>query len=115
GSLSSNSATLPSTVTTVNPYSRLSICVPSCVFTAAEAFELGLVNRVVPDDETVKTALDIAHQIAELPAVAVAFTKQAMNRAFGLTDTYDFERLEATYLQQEPESMAAMARKRSEY
>jgi enoyl-CoA hydratase/carnithine racemase len=83
-------------------------------FTAREALELGLVNRVVPDDETVPTALEIAHAIAELPAVAVAFTKAAMNRAFGLTDTYDFERLEATYLQFEPESQEAMARARSE-
>lgn len=70
----------------------------SKVYTAAEALELGLVNRVVPDEETVATAMAMAHEIAELPAVAVAFAKNAMNRAFGLTDTYDFERLEATYL-----------------
>jgi enoyl-CoA hydratase/carnithine racemase len=86
----------------------------SRVFTAREALELGLVNRVVPDEETVPTALEIAHAIAELPAVAVAFTKTAMNRAFGLTDTYDFERLEATYLQFEPESQEAMSKARSE-
>ena len=85
----------------------------SHLFSANEALELGLVNRVVPDDETVPTAIQIAHQIAALPAVAVSFTKQAMNRAFGLTDTYDFERLESTYLQPEPESTSAMAQARA--
>jgi enoyl-CoA hydratase/carnithine racemase len=83
------------------------------VFSASEALELGLVNRVVPDDQTVATAMEVAHEIAKLPAVAVAFTKQAMNRAFGLTDTYDFERLEATYLGNVAESQEAMARVRS--
>jgi enoyl-CoA hydratase/carnithine racemase len=82
------------------------------VYTAQEALDLGMVNRVVPDDQTVPTAMQIAHEIAELPFVAVAFTKNAMNRAFGLDDTYDFERLEATYLSLEPESQAQSQRTR---
>jgi enoyl-CoA hydratase len=84
----------------------------SRLFSAQEALDLGLVNRVVPDEQTVPTAMELAHQIAELPAVAVSFTKQAMNRAFGLTDTYDFERLEAVYLGMEPESQATAAKAR---
>jgi enoyl-CoA hydratase/carnithine racemase len=76
-------------------------------YTAAEAYELGLVNRVVPDAELVPTALAIAEEIAAMPAVAVAFTKQVMQRAFGMDDDYDYARALASYLGSVDETQAA--------
>lgn len=41
--------------------------------------ELGLTNRVVPDDELMPTALELGHRLAALPEQAVQTTKQALN------------------------------------
>ena len=48
---------------------------------AAEALELGLVNRVVPDAELMGAAQELAHTLARGPAQAIGLTKQAMTRA----------------------------------
>jgi enoyl-CoA hydratase/carnithine racemase len=78
-------------------------------FTAQEAYELGLVNRVVPDDQLVSTALEWAEEIAALPAVAVAFTKQVLSRAMALDEDYDFARALASYLGSVDETQQAGA------
>ncbi|WP_426368804.1 enoyl-CoA hydratase/isomerase family protein [Streptomyces sp. E-08] len=46
---------------------------------AAEAREMGLVNRVVPADELAKTARDWAERLAQGPTRALALTKQLVN------------------------------------
>jgi 2-(1,2-epoxy-1,2-dihydrophenyl)acetyl-CoA isomerase len=46
---------------------------------AAEAKELGLVNRVVPADELAKTARDWAERLAQGPTRALTLTKQLVN------------------------------------
>ncbi|WP_327703415.1 enoyl-CoA hydratase-related protein [Streptomyces decoyicus] len=46
---------------------------------AAEAARLGLVNRVVPDGELVKTAREWAERLAAGPTRALALTKQLVN------------------------------------
>jgi enoyl-CoA hydratase len=46
---------------------------------AAEALELGLANRVVPAEELMSTALELAERLAALPPQAVQVTKKAMN------------------------------------
>jgi 2-(1,2-epoxy-1,2-dihydrophenyl)acetyl-CoA isomerase len=48
---------------------------------AAEALEMGLVNRVVPHDELLGAARELAISLARGPAQAIALTKQAMTRA----------------------------------
>src|ERR1700680_2966428 len=48
---------------------------------AAEALELGLVNRVVPDAELQDAARELATTLARGPAKAIALTKEAMTRA----------------------------------
>ena len=48
---------------------------------AEEALRLGLVNRVVPDDELVPATLAWAHELAALPTRAIGLTKRGFNRA----------------------------------
>ncbi|MCW2747602.1 MAG: enoyl-CoA hydratase/isomerase family protein [Nocardioidaceae bacterium] len=45
----------------------------------AEALALGLANRVVPPEELMPTALELAHRLAALPPQAVQDTKRAIN------------------------------------
>ncbi|MFB6814229.1 enoyl-CoA hydratase/isomerase family protein [Streptomyces sp. NPDC056347] len=46
---------------------------------AAEAERIGLVNRVVPDEELAKTATEWAQRLAEGPTRAIALAKQLVN------------------------------------
>ena len=50
--------------------------------TAQRAYEMGLVNAVVPRDELLSTATAVAAQLAEKPAGAVRACKALMKRAF---------------------------------
>jgi enoyl-CoA hydratase len=54
-------------------------------YTAQEAERIGLVNRVVPNDELEAATLDIAQSIAEMPGFAVRATKAAINRTLRRT------------------------------
>lgn len=47
---------------------------------AARAYELGMVNRVVPREELDEAALAIARKVAEAPRFALALAKQAFNQ-----------------------------------
>ncbi len=48
---------------------------------AQEALELGLVNRVVPDDRLAEEAMTWARELAQGPTRAIGLTKRALNRA----------------------------------
>jgi len=48
---------------------------------AAEAERIGLVSRVVPQDELLKTARELAHRIAKNPPLAVGFAKSQLYQA----------------------------------
>ncbi len=48
---------------------------------AQRAYELGMVNRVVPRVELESATFDIAERIARMPAFGLALTKQAVNQA----------------------------------
>lgn len=48
--------------------------------TAAEAYEMGLYNHVVPDAQLEATARTLAEQLAEGPSFAHEITKDALNR-----------------------------------
>lgn len=54
---------------------------------AAEAYQIGLVEYVVPDEELLERALDVAAQIAANSASAVAATKRCVN--IGLQDGFE--------------------------
>ena len=47
---------------------------------AAEALQIGLVDRVVPDDEVYSAAMDMAEQFARGPAYALRAAKEAIDR-----------------------------------
>lgn len=48
---------------------------------AADAKELGLVNRVVPADQLQATADELLHRLANMPTTAVSLTKRLFNRS----------------------------------
>lgn len=51
---------------------------------AEEALRIGLVNRVVPQDELLQAALDLARKVARNGPVAVSAAKQAVDRGLDL-------------------------------
>ena len=54
------------------------------VIDAAEAREIGLVNKVVPSGKCREHAVELAHSIAALPQPAIRTDKEAAVRGFGL-------------------------------
>jgi 2-(1,2-epoxy-1,2-dihydrophenyl)acetyl-CoA isomerase len=60
---------------------------------AEEALSLGLVNRVVPDDQLATVAMELARSLAHGPAVALSLMKRNMNCAEsgGLAELLDME------------------------
>jgi len=46
---------------------------------AERAYQVGMVNRVVPRDDLEQATYDIAHRIALMPRMGLALTKQAIN------------------------------------
>jgi enoyl-CoA hydratase len=84
---------------------------------AREAEAHGLVTRVVPDDEVVAAALELAATIASMPPLAVIAAKEAVNRAeeLGLEAGLEFERRSFYLLfasEDQREGMAAFTEKR---
>jgi enoyl-CoA hydratase len=52
---------------------------------AQEALRIGLANEVVPEGKALERALELAHQITELPQGAIRSDKETMVRNVGLT------------------------------
>ena len=52
---------------------------------AEEAHQFGLVNRVVPADEYLNEAIELAQEIAERAPLTVRMAKEAVNKAFETT------------------------------
>src|SRR5438552_4164874 len=50
--------------------------------TAERAYELGIVNKVVPAEMTIEVAKRLARQLAEKPPLAVRMAKEAVLKAF---------------------------------
>ena len=84
---------------------------------AEEAERAGLVARVVPDEDLLDEALEMAASIAALSQPAVAMAKECVNRAFETTlaEGVRFERrlFQATFAtEDQKEGMAAFVEKR---
>jgi enoyl-CoA hydratase len=59
-----------------------------------EAERLGLINRVVPDDQLDAEALKLAERIAMMPPVAVGITKRTMNKVqdfMGMAMAFEYQ------------------------
>lgn len=84
---------------------------------AARAYELGLVNKVVPIEIYLEEALKLASDLAAKAPLAVRLAKEAVLKAqdFGLSDGLEFERKNFYLLfatQDQKEGMDAFAHKR---
>jgi enoyl-CoA hydratase len=67
---------------TVGKYVAMETMLTGSAITAQRAYELGLVNRVVPAAATVEVARRLARQIADKPPLAVRMAKEAVLKAF---------------------------------
>ncbi len=67
---------------TVGKHVAMEVMLTGAPLTAQRAYELGLVNKVVPSDMTVEVAKRLARQIAEKPPLAARMAKEAVLKAF---------------------------------
>jgi enoyl-CoA hydratase len=61
-------------------------------WSAKQAHEMGMINRVVEKNKLEETTMDIANRIAQMPSFGLALTKKAINQAedrMGLRDTME--------------------------
>lgn len=101
----------------VGPYRAMEMVLTGEPITAQEALTLGLVNRVVKDDQVLDEALKLAKLIAERPAVAVRLGRQAVRLGVERTllEGLELERRNYRLLYDTPdqkEGMAAFLEKR---
>ncbi|AIT81509.1 enoyl-CoA hydratase/isomerase family protein [Novosphingobium pentaromativorans] len=58
------------------------LCLTAATLTAAEALNIGLVSRVVPDDDVLSTAMKLATKIAGYPRRQVSFTRRLLRENY---------------------------------
>jgi enoyl-CoA hydratase/carnithine racemase len=79
------------------------------LLSAQEALEFGLVSRVVPDDELMPTAMELARDIAvNCAPVSVALTKKMLYDFLTATDVEEIERINREYFEyigKQPDAM----------
>jgi enoyl-CoA hydratase len=85
--------------------------------TAQRAYELGLVNRVVPVELYLEEAVKLAREVAQLSPIAVKLAKEAVLKAYDspLSEGLEFERKNFYMLfatEDQKEGMAAFVEKR---
>jgi enoyl-CoA hydratase len=67
---------------TVGKYVAMEVNLTGQPLTADRAYQLGLVNRVVPPEVTIEVAKQLARELAEKPPLAVRLAKESVNKAF---------------------------------
>jgi enoyl-CoA hydratase len=67
---------------TAGKYLAMEVMLTGAQVTAQRAYELGIVNRVVPAEATILVAQRLAREIAEKPPLAVRMAKEAVLKAF---------------------------------
>lgn len=79
---------------TVGKYRAMELILTGRFFSAQEAYDLGLVTRIVPVERFLDEAIALAKQIAEKSPLAIRVAKESILRAFetGLSDGLDYER-----------------------
>jgi enoyl-CoA hydratase len=66
---------------TVGKYVAMEINLGGAPIAAQRAYQLGLVNKVVPAEVTVRVAAGLARQLAEKPPLALRMAKESVNTA----------------------------------
>jgi enoyl-CoA hydratase len=66
---------------TVGKYVAMEINLGGDAITAQRAYQLGLVNRLVPAEATIAVAKEWARQLAQKPPVALRLAKESVNKA----------------------------------
>jgi enoyl-CoA hydratase len=81
-------------VRTIGKYKAMELVLTGRLITAKEAYELGLVNKVVPDELVLDEAMKIAKEISKKPILAIKLIKEAINAALetNLKEGLNFER-----------------------
>src|SRR6266851_1844382 len=67
---------------TAGKYAAMEVMLTGAMVSARRAYELGLVNKVVPAEMSVEVAQRMARQLAEKPPVAVRLAKESVQKAF---------------------------------
>src|SRR5947207_5523842 len=67
---------------TAGKHVAMEVMLTGAPVTAQRAYELGLVNKVVPAEMTVEVARRLARQVAEKPPLAARMAKEAVLKAF---------------------------------
>jgi enoyl-CoA hydratase/carnithine racemase len=77
----------------VGPTSAAEIMLTGRRFTASEAYDMGLINRVVPEDELVATVTELAAMIASNAPLTVQAAKAAIRETFRDPANQDHDRM----------------------
>lgn len=101
----------------VGKFRAMELILTGRFFSAKEAYEAGLVTKVVPDELFLSEAVSLANQIAEKSPMAVRFAKESILKAFEmpLSEGLDYERKMFYMLfgtEDQKEGMAAFIEKR---
>jgi enoyl-CoA hydratase len=82
------------------------------LFPADEAYRIGLVNRIVPEDELMSSAQAFAQELLSLPYDPIRWTKKVLNktRLESWNLSYDLAQAYESMATQSPEHHEAMAR-----
>lgn len=87
------------------------MCLSGRLYGAAEAYEKGLADRLVPHDELLSSALALAREIGGNPAPQLRMIKRLLTRNGSATDLRDVQRSESELLREcwkSPEHHAAV-------
>ena len=102
---------------TVGKYIAMEVMLTGAALTAQRAYELGIVNKVVPNERTIEIAKRMAREIAAKPPLALRMAKEAVLKAFEgpLSDGLAAERKSFYFLfatEDQKEGMHAFLEKR---
>jgi enoyl-CoA hydratase len=67
---------------TAGKHAAMEVMLTGAPVTAQRAYELGIVNKVVPSEMTIEVARRLARQLAEKPPLAARMAKEAVLKAF---------------------------------
>jgi enoyl-CoA hydratase/carnithine racemase len=83
---------------TVGKHRALEIMMTGDLIDAQTALDWGLVNKVVPDDECLSTAVAWAHELCKHAPIPLGMIKYLTNKALAIEEHYDLERAFAYHL-----------------